>query len=265
MPGHLVYQLYSLVWSGLDWIYPPLCGGCGSRGSRWCSRCSSETQIISSPLCPVCGRPQEIEEICSRCLDSPPNYTALRSWAVFGGRIRNAIHRLKYKRDIALGEVLALSLVECLYELSWSVDIICPVPLGLARFVERGYNQAALLSKPVALRMGLSYRPKGLMRIRETKSQVGLSLASRRSNVAGAFRARGDLSAGKSILVIDDVTTSGATLDACAAALLEAGASRVYGLTLARSVSENPDPESQDSFWIQQDDVEFVLGVENRK
>jgi len=162
----------------------------------------------------------------------------LRSWAVFAGPVRRALHRLKYRRDVALGEALARPLIDMLRTLRWPVDLVVPVPLGLARLAQRGYNQSALLAKPLALACGLAYQPQALRRARETRSQVGLSAASRRENVSGAFQADRQSVSGKVILVMDDVATSGATLDACASALLQAEARRVYCLTLARAIQQ---------------------------
>ena len=101
---------------------------------------------------------------------------------------------------------------------------------------ERGYNQAALLAWPLALSCGLAYRSKALTKVRDTPSQVGLNLSQRYDNVASAYQASPALVAGRSVLLVDDVTTSGATIQACSTALLAAGALQVYGLTLARAV-----------------------------
>jgi ComF family protein len=126
--------------------------------------------------------------------------------------------------------------MDCLQNLHWQVDTVIPVPLGIARFAERGYNQASLLARPLAWGLGLDFLPGVLSRVRETRSQVDLTGAERKLNVKGAFQANRDLIAGRKILIIDDVATSGATIDACATALLEGGACQVYGLTLARAV-----------------------------
>jgi ComF family protein len=123
-----------------------------------------------------------------------------------------------------------------LKNLAWQIDVIIPVPLGVARQKERGYNQAALIARPVALGTGRSYRPKALSRVRETKTQVGLSIEERRKNVGGAFKAERQRVVDKNVLLIDDVLTTGSTMEACAAALIEAGAGKVYGLTLARAL-----------------------------
>jgi ComF family protein len=142
---------------------------------------------------------------------------------------------LKYHRDLTLGSILAAPLVEFLVKLNWSVEIVLPVPLGVARLQERGYNQAAILARPIALGAGRVYMSNALFKVKETSTQVGLTYIQRRENVKGAFRATEALVGGRSVLIIDDVATSKATLYACAEALIASGARRVYGLTLARA------------------------------
>jgi competence protein ComFC len=117
-----------------------------------------------------------------------------------------------------------------------SLDLITSVPLGLVRFKERGYNQANLLARPIALFFKIPFSSHALSRTRETRTQVGLSVAERMENMSGAFQVKEQMVKGKAILVVDDVATSGATLNACAEALLDVGASRVYGFSLARAV-----------------------------
>ncbi|MBN1146826.1 MAG: ComF family protein [Anaerolineales bacterium] len=123
-----------------------------------------------------------------------------------------------------------------LRDLEWAIDLVTAVPIGAARRAERGYNQAALLALSLALGSVITYQPRALTKARETLSQVGLTFIERRDNVSGAFQARTRIVRGKCVLVVDDVTTSGATIEACSTALLEAGAREVYGLTLARAV-----------------------------
>ncbi len=232
--GKLVYRYYQFAWVGLDWLYPPSCGGCNSSGFRWCPDCDANTQSITGSICYSCGTTLKSAGTCNQCQESPPPYRASRSWAVFNGPIQNALHRLKYQGDIALGEILARPMVVMLKTFDWNIDLITAVPLGVARQKERGYNQAALLALPLALGSGKTYHSKALIKIRETPTQVGLNRIQRRMNVVGAFLANESAVSGKSVLVVDDVTTSGATLEACAFALIEAGARRVYGFTLAR-------------------------------
>lgn len=234
--NRLAYQLYRLGWSGLDWLFPPNCGGCGVRGDRWCPACQAGVQRILPPICPICGRSQAGEGVCAACQQARPRYQALRSWGVFSGSLQKALHRLKYRGDIALGEALARPLVLLAHEQEWEVDLVTPVPVSLARRAQRGYNQAALLARPIALGCGWAYRSQALKKVRDTHTQVGLTRTQRWENVSGAFSAAPELVEGRKVLVVDDVTTSGATLDACAGALLEAGASAVFGITLARAL-----------------------------
>jgi ComF family protein len=158
----------------------------------------------------------------------------MRSWLVFEGPIRHALHTLKYRRNVALGDVLAQHLVEYVDALGWSVDLVVPVPLGRRRMNERGYNQVGLVARPLAAIQGWRYSPQVLARVRETRSQVGLSATERRENVSGAFCANAALVSEKTILLMDDVATTGATLASCADVLQKAGAQTVYALTLAR-------------------------------
>lgn len=160
----------------------------------------------------------------------------LRSWAVFEGPMRNAIHALKYRRNLALGGTFARYLAEYIEKLNWQADLVTPVPLGRQRQRARGYNQAGLLARPLASRLDWIYTEKLLTRIRETRTQVGLSPSERRLNIAGAFSGDLALASGRTILLMDDVTTTGATIAACAEALVSAGAKSVLALTLARAL-----------------------------
>jgi competence protein ComFC len=230
------YRLYRLAWTSLDWVYPPRCGGCASSGSRFCNRCLQETQIIPPPYCNVCGGSLESPGLCHVCRTTPPVFTAMRSWAYFSGPLRNAMHRLKYKRDVALGDTLARPLIQLLLLTGWAIDLVTAVPAAIAHQAERGYNQAALLARPIALSQGIKFRPMAMRKIRETRSQVGLSVQMRKQNVANAFQADVESVRGKRVLLVDDVTTSGATIETCAQALNQAGALQVFVLTLARAL-----------------------------
>jgi competence protein ComFC len=229
------YRLYRLAWTGLDWVYPPRCGGCGTSGSRFCITCLQATQIIHWPVCNVCGRAQESPGICRNCQHTPPGFTAMRSWAFFSGPLRNAMHRLKYKRDVALADTLAQPLIRLLASTDWEIDLVTAVPAGVARQAERGYNQAALLARPIALSHGLPLRLGALRKLRETRSQVGLSVQERMHNVEDAFCADVGIVHSKRVLLVDDVATSGATVSACARALSQSGAQQVFVLTLAHA------------------------------
>jgi len=137
---------------------------------------------------------------------------------------------------MALGEALARSMEDFCLHLNWQVDVVIPVPLGKQRLQERGYNQVALIAMPLAALNRWRYAPRALSRVRETRSQVGLSAMERIENMKGAFRADPLQVRNRTVLLMDDVATTGATLSACAEALLSAEAKAVYGLTLARAL-----------------------------
>jgi len=223
----------------VDLIFPPTCGGCGELGARWCLQCQQETRKIQPPICEICGQSIEIYGLCRRCETTRPKFTAVRSWAEFDGLIRKALYELKFRKNIGLGSSLAQYLEILMGSCRWVIDIVIPVLLGSQRAQERAYNQAALIALPLALKLQLPYNPRILKRIRETQSQVELSLIERQDNLEGAFQAQRRPTDRKQILIIDDVTTSGSTLNACAEALIEVGAKAVHGLTIARAVHKN--------------------------
>lgn len=167
---------------------------------------------------------------------SRPPYQALRSWAVFKDPLRSALHKLKYRRDMGLGDALAIPLARYIQKLNWDVEMLVPIPLSPQRFSERGYNQVALIASPLAKFHGWKYAPNGLQRVKHTRSQVGLKIDQRRENVQDAFRAHSSLIRGKKILLMDDVTTTGATLNSASKTLMEAGAQQVYAITVARAI-----------------------------
>ncbi len=230
-------RILTVGWKLVDVLFPPRCAGCGEWGKRYCSSCFQKIRIIKPPICSVCGEPlnQGQSSICERCSSLEYRFSAVRSWGYFGGSLQKAIHRLKYKRDICLGEILAQPLVELLHAQDWNIDLITVVPLDKRRSKERGYNQGLVLAKPIGWISGLMVTDAVLKRVKITRSQVGLSVNQRKENVNGAFKAHPELISGKNILVIDDVMTTGSTINACADALLKANAEKVYAITLARS------------------------------
>lgn len=163
----------------------------------------------------------------------------MRSWAVFDSPIQNGLHTIKYRRNIGLGESLALQMAEFVRSLGWKLDIMIPVPLSRLRSKERGYNQVALIAQPLAYHVGLTYIPSALWKSRETRSQVGLNVSQRHDNVQGAYQADPTAVNQKSILLMDDVATTGSTILSCTDALLSAGARDVYAITIARALSHH--------------------------
>lgn len=146
---------------------------------------------------------------------------------------------MKYRRNIGLGESIALQMTDFVRSLNWPIEVIIPVPLGKNRLKERGYNQVGLVARPLAYRLGLKYEPEALRKMRETRSQVGLTVSQRRENVHDAYQADQKVVKGKSILIMDDVATTGSTISACTEALLSAGAQEIYVLTIARALSHH--------------------------
>jgi len=163
----------------------------------------------------------------------------LRSWAIFSGPLRTAIHSLKYQRNIPLGIELADQLRIVYEKEKWAVDLVVPVPLSKKRKKERGFNQAKILAYPLAKKVGVPFDTECIKRIKETRSQVGLTIKERKFNVANAFSTDQIFVKSKRILLVDDVATTGATLNECAISLLQAGAKEVYALTLARAAGQN--------------------------
>jgi ComF family protein len=159
--------------------------------------------------------------------------TRIQSAAWHEGTLRDAIHGLKYGRRSDVALPLAVLLKDKLSDSGARIDVITSVPLHPKRFRERGYNQAELLARQLA-RMTDTLYFTTLTRTRATADQIGLDGTQRRANVAGAFAADASHVCGKNVLLVDDVCTTGATLDACAVALFVAGASAVYGLTVTR-------------------------------
>ncbi len=166
---------------------------------------------------------------------SPSSFKKMRSWSVYDGSIRSALLSLKYQNNLGLGEALATRLAPFVNAQGWPIDLVVPVPLGKKRMEERGYNQVGLVAMPLASMNRWLYRPRAISRIRDSRSQVGLTPIERQENVANAFQGDHRIIEGKIVLLMDDIATTGATVNSCARALVNAGASEVYVLTLARA------------------------------
>ncbi|MEK6751425.1 MAG: ComF family protein [Chloroflexota bacterium] len=231
------YASYHLFWNMLDLLFPPVCGGCDKPGHRWCVDCQNRVNVLNGILCEICGLPQDKPGVCETCLAERPHFRALRAWAVFSDPIQPALHRLKYRRDVSMGDMLASEMTPFVKGLNWQIDLVIPIPLGRQRLRERGYNQVGMIARPLALALGMRYAPNGLMRRKETRSQVGLTRVERKANVQHAFQAGAGVN-GKAVLIMDDVSTTGSTLSAGAAALYSAGARDVYALTVARALPQ---------------------------
>lgn len=153
---------------------------------------------------------------------------------------------LKHRRNEALGRRLSEPLIELLDAQEWDIHLVVPIPLSTRRLNERGYNQIDTFGQPLSEKMDLPYSLSALMRMRETDYQVGLNYAQRWQNMRGSFGADSARVKGKRILLLDDIITTGATMEFASEALLEAGAKDVYVLTIARTMlGENADFSSK--------------------
>ena len=210
----------------LDLLYPPRCGGCDRRDTLFCDNCRNQV------LPPHQGR------------HGVRGVRSLICAGEFSGPLRTAIHNFKYESDRRLSAPLADLLHNALRDsiawksLSASPPLLVPVPLHPAKEKARGYNQSLLLASDLATATGWAV-DQSLKRIRQTESQVGLDIEKRRENVRDAFEWQGEV-APHSVLLIDDVCTTGATLSECTLALIDAGVERVYVTTIAKATGMRP-------------------------
>ena len=218
----------------LDSLYPPRCVACGHWGEWLCTACIDGIPSILPPICRQCGRPLSLPGICRDCEQKTSQLFGMRSVSPHAPPLREAIHALKYEGVRVLSGPLGDVLASYWWRASLPVHVIVPVPLHKARLRQRGYNQSLLLARSLGERIGIPLEEDALVRERDTRSQIGLSREERWTNVWGAFRCRFGGLRGANVLLIDDVLTTGATLEASSAALLEAGVRGVWSLTLTR-------------------------------
>lgn len=241
-----VWRMKALGQTLLHLVYPPSCIGCGvlvSEDHRLCGTCWGTTPFLSGPVCRVCSlpltgeAPGPGEDICDRCLHAPPPWERGAAVLLYEGTARRLVLRLKHgdREDLAapLGDWMAARGRSML----GPDTIVAPVPLHWGRLFRRRYNQAALLAARIALATGCAHVPDLFRRTRRTLSQDGLGRAEREVNLAGAIAVRDTrraMIAGRPLVVVDDVLTTGATLAATAEAARAAGAGTVSVLVLAR-------------------------------
>lgn len=235
-----VVEAIGLRWSALyrqflNLLFPPRCLGCRGPGLWLCQACLDQVPRVEPSCCSICGGQAGSDGLCSRCRTEPLHIERIRSVLYFEGVLREAVHHLKYRGCVELAQPLGQLMAEYLKEHPMLCDVVVPVPLHVTRLRERGYNQAALLAYAMARHNGLVVDERALVRERATASQVTLNAEERKLNVKDAFRCPDAGVVGKKVLLVDDVCTTGATLEACATALYEAGAQSVQALTLARA------------------------------
>jgi ComF family protein len=225
----------------LDLIFPPqaLDGAARPQSGGLSADAWGRVAFIAEPLCDGCGAPFEydIGERCAACLTRPRAFARARAACLYDEASRDLILRFKHADRTDLARLFARWIGRAAADLLTEVDAVAPVPLHATRLLARRYNQAAEIARPLARAHRLAYLPDALVRARRTDTQGGKSGSGRRRNVAGAFEVpsgRAKRVAGKSILLVDDVLTTGATLEGCARALLKAGAARVDVAVVAR-------------------------------
>lgn len=215
----------------LDLFFPLKCVGCGKLDIALCPDCLKKIHIFKSPFCLGCNRLTPKGQFCSRC--RPKKYlTGVLVTSEFSGTLKETIHKFKYEFLKDLKEPLGKILADFLKEKNFNKNfVLMPVPLYRSRFKWRGFNQAELLAKEV--QKHLDYQiSKSLKRIKKTKPQIELSKKERIKNIENAFKLKGALA--KRVILVDDVYTTGVTLNECARVLREAGAKEVWGLVLAK-------------------------------
>jgi ComF family protein len=198
-------------------------------------------ELHTESLCALCGAPVEGNPghvfVCGACKAAKPAFDKARAAGRFQGALREQIHQFKYGGALWLRQDLTDLLYGCLlaHFTPAEVDVVVPVPLHPVRLRERSYNQAGLLSEALAQRIGRRYDGRSLVRVRKTESQTQFDAAHRRTNLLGAFAvARPEWVRGRCALLVDDVMTTGATLNECARVLKKSGVRTVWGLTVGR-------------------------------
>jgi competence protein ComFC len=218
-----------------DLFYPQYCVGCERRASDLlCRTCFEALPHLGRPACARCGMPTAFETfVCDECKGVDFGFESARAPLKYTGVGREIVHALKYRGYTRVVERLATPLMLGVLDATDRFDAVVPVPLHRSRRRRRGFNQAELLARGVAGKINAPVSGT-LQVVRRTRDQVELSATERRANVSGAFRAGGRVRG--RVLLIDDVFTTGATMSACAEALLRAGAREVHALSLCRTV-----------------------------
>ncbi len=231
----------------VDFLFPPVCAVCDgpvAQSHALCADCWRKIEFITAPLCPVLGLPFAVDlgpdAVSAAALAKPPPFDRARSAVRYNDTARALVTALKYADRTDLTRLVARLMVQAAGELIGADAVLVPVPLHWRRQLVRRFNQSLLLARAIAEATGMALIADGARRVRPTRQQVGLSASERERNVAGAFRAHPELVArlaGRRVLVVEDVVTTGATVYAMARALKRAGVEAIDVVSFARVVT----------------------------
>lgn len=226
-------------------LFPSYCLSCGSftedSDTLLCPSCRSDLPVLKGRGCRCCGEPFVAQlspaHLCGRCLSSPPAFSSVKSYAAYDEPFVSLLKRLKYNNDTAVLPLIRELEGEFSTLFPPETELICPVPLHKQRLRSRGYNQSLLLARAMFPDNMAIIVPDVLKRVENSVSQTGLRRKERAKNLRNAFVVRNpECVRGKTVCLIDDIYTTGATLDACAKVLMKSGACKVHGVTVARAV-----------------------------